>query len=257
VGHCEDGRYYTYVLADGGLSTTGKDKNSTPASGSIGFRHLASHEEFRANIGLKSTTDTLHGTDPHDFATSLLAPAIVGGTGSVDFLYRRFGCRARTGQQLGIKVRLGALRTIWAFDTLNTDQKGQSVRFASPVTIVNAAFLASIVAINQSDTSGNLLAFGADAGPMARWYLGERTDTAFTNATMGTASRTFWGGLISAWTRFHNLTVVGDFPILKPAKGRRPTWSRAPGPIVTFNLEAPLYKITNYRPTPPVSQQRK
>jgi uncharacterized MnhB-related membrane protein len=250
VGHCEDGRYYTYVLADGGLSTTGKDKNSTPSSGSIGFRHLASHEEFRANIGLKSTSDTLHGTDAHDFAASLLAPAMVGGTGSVDFLYRRFVCKARTDQQFGFKLRLGALRTIWAFDTLNTDKKGQSVEFASPVTIINAAVLGSAVWINQSDSAGNLIAFGADAGPVARWYLGERSDVAFTEATLGTTSTRFWGALLSAWSRFHNLTVVADFPILRPGKGRQPTWSRAPGPSVTFNLEAPLYKITNYRPPP-------
>jgi hypothetical protein len=245
VGHCDPGTYYTYVLADGGLSTTGKDKNSAPASGSIGFRHLAANEEFLANIGLKSVTDTLHGTDTHDFASSLLAPASVGGTGSVDLTYRHFGgCGPETGQEHGIKIRLGGLRTIWAFDSTDS---GKKLTLSSPVTIINAAILHSDVWINQRDTSGNLLAFGTDVGPVARWYLGERTDSPFTISTLGTTAQTFVGISVAAWARFHNVTVTGDFPFLHAQNGPRPVWSRAPGPIVTFNLEAPLYTITNQR----------
>jgi hypothetical protein len=242
VGHCDPLTYYTYVLADGGLSTTGKDKNSVPASGSIGFRHLARNEEFRASIGLKSVTDTLHGTDTHDFATSLLAPANVGGTGSVDLSYRRFRCAIRTGAEQGIKIRLGALRTTWAFDsTVGTTQ----LTLSSPVTIINAAILWSAVWINQRDSSGNLLAFGTDLGPIARFYSGERTDDVFTTSTLGTTARRFLGASIVAWTRFHNVTVSGEFPYLHAMAGKQPVWARAAGPIVTFNLEAPLYTISN------------
>jgi hypothetical protein len=240
--------YYTYVLADAGLSPNGtSDNGTTPVTGSIGFRHLAANEEFRGFIGLKSATDTVHGKEPSDLARSLLVPSTTGGAGSLILSYRRYRCYGPS-QQVGAIARLSVIRTTWAVDSVVPTTNNTLVVTGSPVTLVSASTGYSAVWINQADTTGNLLAFGTDVVLAFRGYAATNNSAAFRSRALGTTASSFWGPEFIAWIRFHDVSVQADLPYLSPLHGGRgASWTGWRGfmPIITFNLEASLYTIHN------------
>jgi hypothetical protein len=267
VGHCISGRYDNFVFADGAVGTSlGGENGATPATGSLGFRHLAGSktklngkktglvlrgEEFRALLALANLVDTLRGQEVATFSRTLLLPTAVGGAGSGDFMYRRFRCKPRTNQEFGIKGILQFAKTTWAFDSVRVD--GTHFVVANDLTAIAFAGFIDWVAVNQFDSSGNVLAFTVDVGGTLRGFAGNASaDTSLRSHALQTTQRWFAGPALSVALRFRNIVGKADVTWLRPSAGNVAGLTGLQS-IVGFSLEAPMFSFaTKANASPPL-----
>lgn len=260
VGHCIPRRYDNFIFANGAIATSlAGEEGSTPATGSLAFRHLAGHEtidtskkdgtqtrktggeEFRALLALTNLVDSLRGDKIKTFSRTLLLPAAVGKEGSGEFMYRRFKCKDVTNQEFGLKVTFEFAKTTWAFDSTLAD--GTHLQLSDDLTAAALGGFVDWVPINQFDNAGNILAFTADFGGTIRGFAGDASaNSDLRSHALGTDRRWFWGPAISMALRFRNVVGKADLTYLFGGKAGVPGLTGVQT-VVGFNLEAPVFSF--------------
>jgi hypothetical protein len=260
VGHCIQRRYDNFIFANGAIATSlAGEEGSTPATGSLAFRHLAGHdtvvarkkdgvlernrggEEFRALLALTNLVDSLRGDRIKTFSRTLLLPAAVGKEGSGEFMYRRFSCKDVTNQEFGLKVSLEFAKTTWAFDSTQAD--GTHLQLSDDLTAAAFGVFYDMVLINQFDNAGNILAFTTDVGATIRGFAGDAAaNSDLRSHALGTNRRWFGGPALSMGLRFRNVVGKADLTYLFGGRSGVPGLTGVQT-VVGFNLEAPVFSF--------------
>jgi hypothetical protein len=233
----------TSFIADGAVGNALRSKDEPrPATGSLGLRHHASHEEFGVLIAVASTVDTIKGVDGSRaaFAKALLTPGAVGrGNGASGALdYKALTTPNSNDQRVGVHALASFSNATWRVE-------GGGTTAESDLTVLAGSVRAHWIPINRPPKGcepANTFSFEVEAGWTIRSIAGDAADDKeFKARALGDTRGIYHGPELAFAIKLRQVTASAVLPLLGALGGPKLKGLTGLQPVVSFSLDAPLF----------------